>query len=196
VAPPAHSRNVMTDWLSKLETRATGVAHFSALCAITALIALTLLTIADVFMRWLFNSPIDGVADLSPLIVAVAVSAAFPLAVIRRYHISIGFLGHLLTPRWRSAFDVLSSAVTAVFFILLAWQFIRYGMTLHDNGQTTWLLRLPVAPWWAAVALFLTLCAALQTLVFVSHLHSAIQEREQELALSRNEGTDKKDARA
>lgn len=38
----------------------------------------------------------------------------------------------------------------------MAWQFIPYSMEVTNSGQTTWVLKLPVAPgWWIATVLLL-----------------------------------------
>lgn len=153
--------------LAKLEARGYGLARLVALFGMIGLTVLALMTIADVLMRWLLNAPIDGVADVAPLVVAIAVASTFPFAVAGRYHITIGFLGVLLPPRWQAALNGFAATVTALFFVLFAWQFVSHAITMDARGQTTWVLRLPVAPWWAVVALFMTLSAALQVVVLL-----------------------------
>jgi TRAP-type C4-dicarboxylate transport system permease small subunit len=164
----------MKGWLDEMESRGYGVARFCALCGMVGLVALTLLTDFDVFMRWAFNSPIDGIADLAPLIVVVGVTSFFPFALAERRHIAINALGNLLGARARAWHDVLVAVVTLVFFVLLAWQIIVYTIDLRELGQTTWVVRLPVAPWWTVVSCFLVLCVAVQLNILLAHLGSAI----------------------
>jgi TRAP-type C4-dicarboxylate transport system permease small subunit len=164
----------MRGWLSRLESHGGRVAAVCALCGMLGLVALTLMTNVDVFMRWLFNSPIDGVADVAPLVVAIVVASFFPFALAGRHHISIRFLGALLTPWARAWLETLVALVTLVFFILLAWQFILYTVELHEIGQTTWVIRMPVAPWWAVVCLFMALCIVVQLVVVMTALGRAL----------------------
>jgi TRAP-type C4-dicarboxylate transport system permease small subunit len=138
-----------------------------------ALVALALMTVADVLMRWLFNAPIDGVADVGPLVIAVAVAATFPFAAARRCHVALGFFGSLLGPRARAWLDTFAAVVTTVFFVLFAWQFVLHAIKLAERGQTTWILGLPVAPWWSVVAFFMVLCAGLQVLVLRARFRRA-----------------------
>ncbi len=42
-----------------------------AMIGLVCLVILTLATIADVLMRWILNSPLDGVHDLYKLVIAV-----------------------------------------------------------------------------------------------------------------------------
>ena len=168
----------MRDWSSKLQSRGDSVARLCALCGMLGLVVLALLTNFDVFMRWLFNSPIDGIADIAPLVVAIVISSFFPIALAGRHHISINFLGSLLTPRPRAWLETLVALVTLVFFVLLAWQFILYAIDLHESGQTTWAIRMPVAKWWMVVSLFMALCVVVQVNVFVTQLGRALIRRE------------------
>ena len=168
----------MDDWLKTLESRGDRVARFGALCGIVGLVALALMTIADVLMRWLFNEPIDGVADVGPLIVAITVSATFPFAVAGRYHIRITFLGNLMDRTRAAWLNAFATIVTTGFFILFAWQFILHTINVDARGETTWVLRWPVAPWWAVVTLFLVLCAVLQIIVLFAQLRCATNRGE------------------
>jgi len=158
----------MKAWLDRPESRGDFVARLCALFGMLALVAFVVMTIVDVLMRWLFNSPINGVADAAPLIVAIVAAAFFPLSLAGRHHVSIGFLGSLLGPRatvWLVAF---ASLVTWVFFILLAWQIVRYTIELRQLGQTTWVVQMPIAPWWVVVSFFMVVCVAVQVSVVIA----------------------------
>ena len=163
----------MKAWLDRPESRGDFVARLCALFGMLALVAFALMTITDVLMRWLFNRPIDGVADAAPLIVAIVAAAFFPLALTGRHHVSIGFLGNLLGPRatvWLAAF---ASLVTWIFFILLAWQIVRYTIELRQLGQTTWVVQMPIAPWWLVVSLFMVVCVAVQVGIVLAEFSRA-----------------------
>jgi len=152
----------MKSWSSRPESRGNSVAQFCAFFGMLALVAFVLMTIADVLMRWLFNSPINGVADAGPLIVAIVAAAFFPLSLAGRHHVSIGFLGSFLGARATAWLEAFASLVTWIFFILLAWQIVRYTVELRQLGQTTWVVQIPIAPWWVVVSAFLVVCVAVQ----------------------------------
>lgn len=147
--------------------RGSSVARLCALFGMLALVAFVLMTIADVLMRWLFNSPINGVADAGPLIVAIVAAAFFPFSLAGRHHVSIGFLGSLLGQRATAWLEAFASLVTAVFFVLLAWQIVRYTIELRQLGQTTWVVQIPIAPWWMVVSFFIVVCVAVQVGVVI-----------------------------
>lgn len=163
----------MRVWLSKLKSRGAIAARFCALFGMLALVALIVMTNFDVLMRWLFNSPVDGITDIAPLVVAIAISAFFPFALAERHHVSINFLGSLLGPTVRTWLEAFAAFVTWVFFILLAWQIVLYTIDLDAVGQTTWVVQLPVAPWWAVVSFFMILSVAVQSIVFLTQIAPA-----------------------
>jgi len=152
----------MKSWSSRPNSRGNSVAQLCAFFGMLALVAFVLMTIADVLMRWLFNSPINGVADAGPLIVAIVAAAFFPLSLAGRHHVSIGFLGSFLGTRATIWLEAFAALVTWVFFILLAWQIVRYTVELRQLGQTTWVVQIPIAPWWVVVSAFLVVCVAVQ----------------------------------
>ena len=168
----------MKVWLDKLESRGSSVARLCALFGMLALVAFVLMTIVDVMMRWLFNSPINGVADVGPLIVAIVTTAFFPFALAERHNVSIGFLGGFLGPRAQVWLEAFAALVTWIFFILLAWQIVRYTIELRQLGQTTWVVQMPVAPWWAVVSFFIVVCVVVQVSVVIAEFSRAKNQRD------------------
>ena len=145
-----------------------------ALVGLIGLVAVALVTIADVLLRWLFNSPVDGVSEISRLVVAVAIASFFPMALADRHHISIEFRGAWLGPRARLWLDSLAHLVTSVFFLVLGWQFIDYTVEVNESGETTWLLGWSVAPWWTVTTIFMLICIPVQAVVFYRQIRAAL----------------------
>jgi TRAP-type C4-dicarboxylate transport system permease small subunit len=163
----------MRGWLKQLESRGSSAARLCAFCGMLCLVGYILMVNTDVLMRWLFNSPMAVVADVGPLIMAIVVASFFPLALVERSHVSIAFFGDLLGAGARAWLETLSALVSLIFFVLLAWQIIRYAADLHALGQTTWVVQIPAAPWWAVVSFFLVLCVAVQLNILLAQLSGA-----------------------
>ncbi|QJW85346.1 TRAP transporter small permease [Ramlibacter terrae] len=117
-----------------------------------ALLALAASTVVDIVMRYVFASPIRGFVDIASLAGAVLLAACFPHVLASRGNISIDMLGARLgkgAGRWLDRFGAM---VTAGFFAVMAWQYVRFAGGLKSDGQTIPVLNWPVWPWWAAVA--------------------------------------------
>lgn len=161
--------------LALLERTSARVTRVIALAGLVGLVGVALATIVDVMMRWLFNSPIDGVTDVSKLVVAIVIASFFPAALAERHHISITFLGSGLGPRAAAWLEVFASLSTAAFATVVGWQFWLFTAELYDSGETTWLLGWEVAPWWTATTMFMVLCVPIQFVVFLANVGVAFR---------------------
>jgi TRAP-type C4-dicarboxylate transport system permease small subunit len=152
--------------LDQLERLATVATTALAVAGLLALMLLAAMTLADGVARWLLNRPIQGVRDLAALVIAVAVTCCLPAALIERSNITVRFL-----PRWSvrggKLLDLLAAIVVAAVLAVMAWQFKAHAMNIASAGETTWVLRLPTAPFWIAVDAILW-CAVLVQLVVVA----------------------------
>ncbi len=146
-----------------------------ALTGLLGLVAVALVTVGDVLLRWLFNSPVDGVSEIARLVVAIAIASFFPMALADRHHLSIEFLGKALGPRAQLWLDCFAHLVTGFFFLVMGWQFIVYTIEIGESGETTWLLGWLVAPWWTVTTAFMLICVPIQSLVIYSQIRAAIR---------------------
>ena len=160
--------------LTLLEAKVEAWSRRVAMLGVTGFVAVALFTITDVFMRWLFNSPVDGLEEVNRLVVAVAISCFFPLAIAERHHIAITFLGSALGRLSSAWLRALASVATTLFFVLVGWQFINFVIQMQDAGETTWILGWPVTPWWIAVTVILLTCVPAQLIVLVADFTHAL----------------------
>lgn len=143
------------------------VTRWIAMIGLACLVGLTLATIPDVLMRWLFNSPIEGVHDLYKLVIAVVVGSFFPMALIERHHISITFLGGALGGRANIWLNGFANLALSTFLVLMAWQLVIYVLEVREAGETTWILRWSVTPWWGVATACVILSVPVQLYVTV-----------------------------
>jgi len=153
------------------------LAHFEKLIRLTTrwiamiglicLVGLTLATIADVLLRWLFSSPIAGVYDLYKLVIAVVVGSFFPVALIERHHISITFLGSAIGARINAWLNTFANFALLIFLVLLSWQLVLYVGEVRDTGETTWILQWSIAPWWGIATATIIFCVPVQLFVTI-----------------------------
>jgi TRAP-type C4-dicarboxylate transport system permease small subunit len=151
------------------------MTRLAALIAAIGLFALTMLaivTMLDIAGRELFRIPINGFSDIADLIVVFAAASCFPISLIERHHVSVRFLGKLGW-RVREALDLLGHALMLGVFVLMAWQVAVYALEVYNNGQTTWLIRIPVWPVWFATAFMIAVCVPTQALIVVEQVRRA-----------------------
>lgn len=148
-------------------------SRLMALVGFLGLVGLALMTAVDILLRWLANAPIHGVNDVSAVVMVVVIAACLPANLAERQNITITFLGDAAGPRVKAALAAFGSLATLLFVALMAWRFVVYAHEVATSRQTTWVLALPIAPWWWAAAAFIVLSVPVQCVVVVADLMAA-----------------------
>jgi len=151
--------------LARLERAVSRLAHGLALGAVACLLAVALVTLADVLLRWLLKAPIRGFVDVAALSMAVIAAACMPALIASRGNVTIRLLGDRARPRWRRVLESFGATVTAAFFALMAWQYVRYAAEMSSSGERLGILQWRVGPWWWAVAALVAATALVALIV-------------------------------
>ncbi len=153
------------------------VARILALVGFAGLLVLAILTTLDVVLRWGFSNPINGVNDVSSVVMAVVIAACIPLNLANKQSISVDVLGSALGRRSRLILEAFASLCTTAFIVMMAWQFIPFAADLYDTGQRTWVLAWPVWPWWWFATGSICLAAVVQVFVLLVDIGLAVRGR-------------------
>ena len=146
-----------------------------SLAGLIALMLLAAMTLADGTLRWLANSPIEGVRDVGAAVIAVAVSCCFPAGLMERSHITIRVAASIFGQRTSLVLDAAAALVVWAVTIAMAWEFTVYAGKIARAHETTWVLKIPTAPFWYTVAAILWAAALVQAIVVLSQLSKARQ---------------------
>lgn len=113
------------------------------------LAVMTLLTFADVLMRYILLGNVPDGFDLGRLLLCVALFWGVAGCCHRGEHIQVDFVWELLPPAGRRLLDLVAVTVTAIFMIGLSWMTLVRVQSTLDSGQTTSDLQLPLWPFYA-----------------------------------------------
>jgi len=163
--------------LQRLERLGLALTRALSVVGLVALMALAAMTLADGLARWLANRPIEGVRDAGALIVAVAVACCIPVALMERANITIRVAASVFGARAGRALDALAALAVAVVIAAMAWQFMVFAGKLARAGETTWVLKIPVAPFWYTVAGILWLAVFVQAIVVILDVARVVRWR-------------------
>jgi TRAP-type C4-dicarboxylate transport system permease small subunit len=129
------------------------------------LIAMSLMSVASIVGRSLFNMPVLGDYELVQAMSAVAVSMALPFCQMIRGHIIVDFFTTAAPPKFNKFLDIVASLILAVAGFVFAWRITLGMFELRENGDASMLLNLPT--WWSYAPMvpsfFLLGCAGLYT---------------------------------
>lgn len=131
--------------------------------------ALTVMVVVSVLGRWLISVPIPGDFELVTMGTAAAVFLFLPYCHLNRGNVVVDVFLSWAPQRVQSAFDALSGLVLAGIAGGLAWRMVKGGFDMHQYGETSYILALPVWPIFPVAVVSLALLA-------ISALYTAIRD--------------------
>jgi TRAP-type transport system small permease protein len=152
--------------LQTLERTALIATRALSVVGLTALMSLAVMTIADGLMRWIANQPIEGVRDLGGLAIALAIACCFPVVMVEKGNITVR-LAELVSPTLSRFLDVFAAVLVCGVLAALTWQIWLYAGKMAHARETTFVLQIPVAPFWFGVSAILACAVIVQTIVAI-----------------------------
>ena len=117
-----------------------------------ALMIMMVVTLADVFMRYVFNSPIRGAYELVEAMLVIFVFHGMSTAFLQRRNIAIDLIDTFAHRTIVAALIRLSDALTIVTLGLFAYAMITPALQSYNYGEIKMDLQMPI--WWMwAIAL-------------------------------------------
>jgi TRAP-type C4-dicarboxylate transport system permease small subunit len=152
--------------LQTLERTALIATRALSVVGLTALMSLAVMTIADGLMRWIANRPIEGVRDLGGLAIALAIACCFPVVMIEKGNITVR-LAESVSPTLSRVLDVFAAVLVCGVLAALTWQIWLYAGKMAHARETTFVLQIPVAPFWFGVSAILACAVIVQAIVAI-----------------------------
>src|SRR6266850_6327700 len=150
--------------LAALERVTLAATRALSVVGLVALMGLATMTLADGLLRWLANQPIEGVRDIGGLAIAVAIACCLPVGLVERGNIAIR-LGGTLHPLLGKVLDAIAALAVCAILAAAAWQFWIFAAKLARAHETTFVLQIPIAPFWFGVDVILWLAVLVQLIV-------------------------------
>ncbi len=128
----------------------------------TAVLAMVLVTVIDVFGRYVLGKPVTSGHALVQALVFVVVFLGLPLLSSMRGYMQVELLKAVLPPPFARARERLVEGASAICLTAFGLQFLWQGEYYSDRGELIEMLELPLA-WFAYLGGVLCLLAALLT---------------------------------
>lgn len=148
--------------MSKLREAIGAASRALCLLGLGVLLAFAFLTVTDGLMRALAGEPLAIVRDLGGPIVAVAVSCCLPITMFEKANVTIRF-GAALGRRAGLACDAFAHLLVLLVLAGISAELWRYAVSSARNGDASWMLGVPTAPFWFA-------CSGILAFAAVAHL--------------------------
>ena len=129
----------------------TRIGEALAVAGMALIAGVGLYTVADVVMRYVFNSPLPGAVDVVTYGLAGGVALVMPHSVVTGRHVSVTLLVDMVGTRVRAVLDALVLTVFAAFFCIFTWRIAAFASERFALGEEMWILGWPVWPAWGLV---------------------------------------------
>ncbi|MDD3249129.1 MAG: TRAP transporter small permease [Smithellaceae bacterium] len=139
------------------------------LLSCAAVIAMMLLSTADVFLR-LLGKPIPGAYELVGFLGTIVVSFALAFTSMEKGHIAVEILVEKLPQRAQLAIESLCNLIGALLFGVIARQAVLYALDIRKSGEVSPTLQIPPYPFILGIAAG---CALLSLLLVADFIKSA-----------------------
>ncbi|MGB4548811.1 MAG: TRAP transporter small permease, partial [Syntrophales bacterium] len=113
--------------------------------AAAAIVAMMLLTVADVVLR-LFRMPIPGTYEMVGFLGAAIIAFSLAYTASEKGHITVDVLILLLPKRVQAFFDAINELVGAAFFAVIAFGGMNAASEIRNSGEVSLTLELPIHP--------------------------------------------------
>ncbi len=123
------------------------------------LFMMMLLTLLDVFGRYLFNSPIMGAYEITELMLVILIFAGIPLASANDEHIAVDLIDGVMPPFIVKVRDILISLTMSVVMGALSISVWHKGLEAIKYGDQSAMLHVPMSPVFFIISVTLGLAA-------------------------------------
>jgi TRAP-type C4-dicarboxylate transport system permease small subunit len=170
----------MNGWLSRsglfLEKAVFPISRFLLFIGQFALVMMVLLTVVDVFLRYVFNRPILGSYELTEFMMAVLVFSTVGYTMIVKGHVVVDLVFAKLPQRARDILECITSLIGFILFAVVAWRNAVHASTAWGRNDVTAELFIPISPFILFVALGIAVLSLVLFTQFVQSLAKAIKE--------------------
>ena len=137
-------------WLQKVERVLTSIvaptAKWANYVGGVVLLGMMALTGADVMLRYIFNSPVQGSFEVTELLMAVSIGLGLGYCALEKGHVRVDFLTMRLSKRGQTIADFVAYLVFMIMYIMIAWQTLYKAINQYKAHNISSVLYIPEYP--------------------------------------------------
>jgi TRAP-type C4-dicarboxylate transport system permease small subunit len=144
--------------------------------ASVALIVLMMVTVVDVFPRYVFNSPVRGSYDIVECMLLIFVFNGMAAAFFGRRNIAIDIIDSFIAARAIAVLIRFADALSVLVLLLIFWAMINPAIQIYQYGDVKLDSQIPI--YWMWIAAFLGLAGTVLAAAVVLFARPAAPETE------------------
>ena len=111
-----------------------------------------MLTVTDVFMRYVFVRPLTGSTEMIEFMMVILIVGIVPSAIENK-HIRVDILMERLTPKGQALFDAITILVGSWLVVILGWRAFMACLFMIHNDVRSPTLDVPIYPFYVIMAI-------------------------------------------
>ena len=158
--------------MKKIEKSITFIIEACGIIGVIILLAMMMMTVADVVLRYFFSKPIIGSMEISVVLMACVVFLGIGWCALKDGHISVDIITGKLSKRGRAVLNGFDNVVTLVLALIVAWRSFVEALSAKEMEITSPILGIPRYPFVfiTSFGFFLLFSAAL--ILFIKNIKS------------------------
>ena len=166
---------MLRSFSDRLHNASARLSHLLNRFGLFCILAMMVLTVSDVFGRYVLSQPIDGAYELTEFLLVMTVAAGLAFTQVSKRHISVEFVSAQLPPSARKWIGCFSSCICLGIYVLIAWQAVEGAKVQYRHSIYSVAFGLPFWPFY----LFLALGCGVLCLVFLADLMKLLSGKEE-----------------
>ena len=158
-----------------LEKAVFPVSRFLLYIGQFTLILMVMLTVADVFLRYVLNRPILGSYELTEFMMAVLVFSTIGYTMVVKGHVVVDLVFTKLPQRSKDILECITSFIAFILFAVVAWRNAVQASTAWGRNDVTAELFIPISPFILFVAIGIAVLSLVLFTQFIQSLAKAIK---------------------
>lgn len=139
------------------ENAVSAAAKWGNRLGLMVVVLLMLLTVADVFLRYVFRKPVLGTVELTEYAMVIIVSLAFARCADTESHARIDMLVTHFSPKLKTVVNGMVYIIMLGFCLLLTWRASVDFYKLHLAGRRSAILDISASPFHLVLVIGLVL---------------------------------------
>ena len=135
--------NKLSHWLKRTVWPVTGVFNSAG---VSILMVMMLLTVTDVSLRYILNSPVPGAYELTEFLQVVLVFFALAYTATRNGHVTVDLVVSRLPHRAQAVVNCITYLLGIGILLIISWRSAVEAQVKWAAGQASGVLGIPFAP--------------------------------------------------
>jgi TRAP-type transport system small permease protein len=138
------------------------------------LVLMMLLTVADVFLRYFFNSPLMGSTEITEYMM-VCLALGVPFCTLTGKAVSMELITEKFPKRLQAFIDAFTNLLGLTAMVFLTWQLYKETLNAREIDFSSAILNIPAYPFFGVLAFSMAMMAVSLVVIIVGNIAKGVR---------------------